>query len=364
MPSLCRYMRICGLAAEVLRSERLIHETFPIKELQDYWTSRPKFEECNKEDKDNVPSGPVDESGATQLYQDWLASQNEVKEEVPPPPYSLVDEEGQASEEQAIAATVNLPQASGGPSPASSHVTSLPPPTAPTSPASLTSNLHMAQASSQSPVTIDPVTSLTDEFGRQMISEAPDPSPVSQTSRPPSHPARANAYLQMPEPSRPLSYTSRPTSTQPQPGTGISLPSIASVPISAEPQSSGPWSQTPSTPSDLPLQEALYSAYSGQIKDHQHQPLGPSSPLEFFSKPHFHQGHPRPGHIAHRISQRLQAVRHIISPSQAPVNPIDLPHLCHRQVAFHSIFLPRRICTPLRLYGIIPLRAVRSLFSH
>ncbi|KAF8722447.1 hypothetical protein AX14_009826, partial [Amanita brunnescens Koide BX004] len=271
------YMRICGLAAEVLRSERLIHETFPIKELQDYWTSRPKFEECNKEDKDNVPSGPVDESGATQLYQNWLASQNEGKEEVPPPPYSLVDEEGQASEEQAIAATVNLPQASGGPSPASSHVTSLPPPTAPTSPASLTSNLHMAQASSQSPVTIDPVTSLTDEFGRQMISEAPDPSPVSQTSRPPSHPARANAYLQMPEPSRPLSYTSRPTSTQPQPGTGISLPSIASVPISAEPQSSGPWSQTPSTPSDLPLQEALYSAYSGQIKDHQHQPLGAPS---------------------------------------------------------------------------------------
>jgi hypothetical protein len=264
-------MRICGLAAEVLRSERLIHETFPIKELQDYWTSRPKFEECTKKDKDNVPSGG---SGAAQSYQDWLASQNDGKEEAPPPPYSLVEEEGQAGEQQAVAATANLPQASGGPSPASSHVASLPPPTAPTSPASLImSSLHMAQASSQCPVINDPVTSLTDEFGRQTISEAPDSSPVLQ---PPIHPARANSYLQMPKPSRPLSYTSRPTSTQPQPG---SLPSIAS----AEPQSSGPWSQTPCTPSDLSPQEAsYYNTYPGQINDHQHQLLGPPSPLDSF----------------------------------------------------------------------------------
>ena len=265
-------MRICGLAAEVLRSERLIHETFPIKELQDYWTSRPKFEGCTKEDKDNVPSGG---SGAAQLYQDWLASQNDGKEDAPPPPYSLVEEEGQAGEQQAVATTANSLQASGGPTPASSHVTSLPPPTAPTSPASLMSSLRMAQASSQCPVINDPVTSLTGEFGRQTISEAPGSSPVLQTSRPSIHPARANAALQMPKPSSPLSYTSRPTSTQPQPG---SLPSIVA---SAEPQSSGPWSQ--STPSNLSPQEAsYYNTYPGQINDHQHQLLGPPSPLDSF----------------------------------------------------------------------------------
>ncbi len=261
-------MRICGLAAEVLRSERLIHESFPIKELQDYWATRPKFEECTKGDVDNVPSGLGDGSGAAQSYQDWLASQNDGKDEVPPPPYTLVEEESQAGQQPVVTAADNVSQTSAGSSPAASHVSSFPPPTASISPASLnTSNLHMAQASSQHLVTSDPVTSLTDEFGRQSISEASDTSPVLQVSRPPIHPARANAYLQMPQPSRPLSYTSRPTSTQPQPESGNSLPSIPPVPISAEPQSSGPWSQAPWTPSDV-HQVTSYTTYPGQINDH------------------------------------------------------------------------------------------------
>jgi len=64
------------------------------------------------------------------------------------------------------------------------------------------------------------------------------------------------------------------------------------------------------------------------------------------------QGHLRPGHIFHCVSQRLQAVRHLISLSQAPVNPIDL---LRRKVAFHSIF-PQRQITPHVLHGIIPAR--------
>ncbi|KAJ3564716.1 hypothetical protein NP233_g8116 [Leucocoprinus birnbaumii] len=39
------YMRICGFAAEVLHDERRLFETFPSKELQDYWSSRPKYED-------------------------------------------------------------------------------------------------------------------------------------------------------------------------------------------------------------------------------------------------------------------------------------------------------------------------------
>ncbi|KAF8337690.1 hypothetical protein F5887DRAFT_1063051 [Amanita rubescens] len=264
------YMRICGLAAEVLRSERLIHESFPIKELQDYWATRPKFEECNKGDVDNVPSGLGDGSGVARSYQDWLASQNDGKDELPPPPYTLVEEESQDGQQPVVTAADNVPQASADSSPAASHVSSLPPPTASISPASLnTSNLHMAQASSQHLV--------TNEFGRQSISEASDPSPVLQVSRPPIHPARANAYLQMPQmpqPSRPLSYTSR-----------NSLPSIASVPISAEPQSSGPWSQAPWTPSDV-HQVTSYSTYPGQINDHQNKPFGSSTPSDSFVQPH------------------------------------------------------------------------------
>ncbi|KAJ7038682.1 hypothetical protein C8F04DRAFT_997603, partial [Mycena alexandri] len=40
-----RYMRVAGFAAEGLRSERRIHDSFPSKELQDYWSSRPRYEE-------------------------------------------------------------------------------------------------------------------------------------------------------------------------------------------------------------------------------------------------------------------------------------------------------------------------------
>ncbi len=69
-------------------------------------------------------------------------------------------------------------------------------------------------------------------------------------------------------------------------------------------------------------------------------------------------GHLRAGHIVHCISQRLQAVRHLISLSQAPVNPIDL---LHRKVAFHSIFFQCRITLPV-LHGIIPARTVRIAY--
>jgi hypothetical protein len=104
--SFLRYMRICGFAAEALRSERMIFESFPVKELQDYWATRPKYED--------VPVGSAasgsgsgstsmtsayggsentqtDEAGAA--YAAWLAQQKEEKDEPPPPPYSLESDE-------------------------------------------------------------------------------------------------------------------------------------------------------------------------------------------------------------------------------------------------------------------------------
>jgi hypothetical protein len=105
-------MRVCGFAAEGLRSERRIHETFPSKELQDYWASRPKYEDVDHKSGDFVSgSSKGTEEGASasgagdgQSYQDWLAAQkSEDKEEPPPPPYSL--EADEASETQPRAAT-------------------------------------------------------------------------------------------------------------------------------------------------------------------------------------------------------------------------------------------------------------------
>ncbi|KAE9406347.1 hypothetical protein BT96DRAFT_851638 [Gymnopus androsaceus JB14] len=130
------YMRICGFAAEGLRSERLIHETFPSKELQDYWATRPHYEEVNTKSGDFV-SGSSSEGGeGGQSYQNWLASQKDNKDELPPPPYSL------EAEEAASASQAEGPQSQGA---GSSQL-----PTDATI-ASLSSNLSHQSLSSSSP---------------------------------------------------------------------------------------------------------------------------------------------------------------------------------------------------------------------
>lgn len=98
-------MRICGLAAEGLRNEKPILETFPVKELQDYWSSRPRYEDVDPKSKDFssgsssqwMRSATEDSAGANpggdgQTYQEWLALQKEEKNDAPPPPYTLEEE--------------------------------------------------------------------------------------------------------------------------------------------------------------------------------------------------------------------------------------------------------------------------------
>ncbi|TEB29253.1 hypothetical protein FA13DRAFT_669990 [Coprinellus micaceus] len=106
------YMRICGFAAEVLRGERRIFDSFPSKELQDYWSSRPKYEEVPIHQAVagagaiGASSGAGSSSGGTsssrdgvkddgsQSYEEWLAMQKTSDgDEAPPPPYSLEVEE-------------------------------------------------------------------------------------------------------------------------------------------------------------------------------------------------------------------------------------------------------------------------------
>ncbi|KAG6885506.1 hypothetical protein C0993_000756 [Termitomyces sp. T159_Od127] len=97
--SVLKYMRICGFAAEGLRSERRIFETFPSKEVEDYWSSHPKYEDVDPKSGDFVSGAScikkdVETAGGEGMsYQEWLAAQKEVKEEQPPPPYTLEVEE-------------------------------------------------------------------------------------------------------------------------------------------------------------------------------------------------------------------------------------------------------------------------------
>ena len=129
-------MRICGFAAEGLRSERRIHETFPSKELLDYWSSRPKYEPVPKKSGDflsgfgegasGIAAGPGEGDGQT--YQEWLSAQKEEKEEPPPPPYSLeADEEALSTATPAVVTSAPAQPSVASTAPAVAVVAGVPP---------------------------------------------------------------------------------------------------------------------------------------------------------------------------------------------------------------------------------------------
>ncbi|KAF9017173.1 hypothetical protein BDZ89DRAFT_1074986 [Hymenopellis radicata] len=128
------YMRICGFAAEGLRSERMIHESFPSKELDDYWATRPRYEE-----QVASPSAGGSGSGGGGGYDEWVKTQPTTDgDEPPPPPYSL-----EAEETPDVAPTA----ASSQPAPAP-IVATTPPVTAPAPAVSTTTPIS---ASSRTP---------------------------------------------------------------------------------------------------------------------------------------------------------------------------------------------------------------------
>jgi hypothetical protein len=175
----------------------MIHETFPFKELDDYWSTRPRYEA--EIDQSKAPSGSGGES-----YQDWLAAQKEDKEGPPPPPYSLeADETGasvslppvQALVASSSAATPGSPQLpSPSTRPVPSSATPGPPPIDPSSrprpqphnsPTSVSVPAHPFPAGDPGMGSIDnSVHSLTDDFNRQRISTPGSTLSVS-TSAPP-----------------------------------------------------------------------------------------------------------------------------------------------------------------------------------
>lgn len=90
-----RYMRICGLAAEVLRGDRRLLETFPHKELQDYWGTRPRYQDGTS--GGYVPANSKSKaSGSGSL--NILASE-ENPNEPPPPPYTMEEKSPSSAHE-------------------------------------------------------------------------------------------------------------------------------------------------------------------------------------------------------------------------------------------------------------------------
>ena len=208
-----RYMRISGFAAEALRGERRVFETFPFKDLQDYWSCRPKYEELSDS---ATPKKP-----ASQSYEEPSASRNDGKEEAPPPPYSLLEaEEGPTCAGIARSSSSSL----------SSSTNDIAQPTSPTM------NLPPPQHPSRVPRVSDTVSSLTNEMGRVAISTGRLPPPVPNMSTRPSPRPQVNLAT------RPVNA---PSSIGPSSGPLFPTPHVQEANTSP-----GPWSQEPWPPAE------------------------------------------------------------------------------------------------------------------
>ncbi|KAI0078516.1 hypothetical protein K474DRAFT_1660324 [Panus rudis PR-1116 ss-1] len=207
------YMRICGFAVEGLRGERLILETFPHKELQDYWSSRPHYE-----DQETTPcaSGSGQQKEKESTWEEWN-QQDKVggpAEEVPPPPYTLEATPLSAplsSMDSVATPTLQLIGSTSPPSPSVAGPSATPPLPLATRPSfsggSVTEQYNRPQgvpppvvlssrpslvpshteSSLSRPSPQHSISDLTEEFGRQSLSSSPRPDP------PPLHPLHPNA---------------------------------------------------------------------------------------------------------------------------------------------------------------------------
>lgn len=90
----------------------MLHETFPVKELQDYWSSRPKYEEATSTQAgaSGSSAGPSAHSeGVSESFDEWIEKEKEEKEEAPPPPYTLEALEAEAVPEESETRRVSSP---------------------------------------------------------------------------------------------------------------------------------------------------------------------------------------------------------------------------------------------------------------
>jgi hypothetical protein len=121
------YMRIAGFAAESLRGDRMLHESFPVKELQDYWATRPRYEET---------TAPQEEAGqwneAQRAYRDWAAQEEGAVVDEAPPPYTLEDETQGPQASNAQSSRL-VPTEATNPALDRSSISSVPPPSSSTS---------------------------------------------------------------------------------------------------------------------------------------------------------------------------------------------------------------------------------------
>ncbi|KAJ3723802.1 hypothetical protein C8R42DRAFT_663634 [Lentinula raphanica] len=224
------YMRICGFAAEGLRSERMIHETFPSKELQDYWSTRPRYEEVKHKTGDFV-SGSAEELEGGQSYQSWLSTaqkDGKAELEAPPPPYSLEAEVPATVSPQVQDTNVHLQSTDAATN--SSQTESMD-----ATVASLASDVSRQSLSSPSPENEVPTSSITRPPLHPSHPSRSSSGSSASVSPPPAHPSRSRP----PEPNR-MSRPQTVSASKPQ--------TQSQSQLSSSPAPTGRWTQTPQWP--------------------------------------------------------------------------------------------------------------------
>lgn len=266
------FMRISGFAAEGLRNQRQIHETFPLKELQDYWSSRPKYEEQFQPD----PSRDADYSGGnSQPFEEWIASQKAANEEAPPPPYSLEAGRESAAQSSTRAESLSVTQpelprtlsdrsfepVAGDTISAAAlnrhtETYSRPPP--------INQSSRPQRQTVMAQVDMNPsasVSELQNGFGMMDIAEQLQDSPIkSPVVSPPLHPAQPDTHLNRPhtfhatyprrstqKPSQPCTSSQSITSPYPTGGSPLTHVSQESRPPSVAGLIPNPWGPLPNS---------------------------------------------------------------------------------------------------------------------
>ncbi|KAI8983325.1 hypothetical protein BD414DRAFT_418734 [Trametes punicea] len=333
------YMRICGFAAEALRGERTIHETFPSKELQDYWSTRPRYEE-GPSASTSRRSTSADKS---QPFEKWEELNS--ADEPPPPPYSLEAEETQPG----IA-----PANSNSPPPvplerrptlqhgAQSQAPPAPPLSTRPAPPSVNSSSRpqsiAASASSRSSATAALDVPLEAISNLSISSPSPSALPLADYS-----PHASHSHSPSPRPTSPAHSHHSHTSSQsasaslyPQPESSFT-PSLFPSP-SPIGGSSGPWSQAPWPPpewgvphghsaSAAPPQHRIHPPYEGETASQYYPGYAPSYPPGYQSA-----GPPPPLRPRPSVSQDTR-------PPTFPHAP-DEPHRSDVGFAFPEAHVP------------------------
>lgn len=296
------YMRIAGFAAESLRGDRMIHETFPVKELQDYWATRPRYE-----DKTAHEEEAEQWKEAQRAYHNWAAKEGGAAvDEAPPPPYRLEDDPHTQSLQTSGALNVRpVPPESTKPTlgRSSSASASFAPPPVPARSPSLTVSsssassrppgINMSSRPPPAPMSTRPVyppDKVEVVMRPHQLYQRPSSShsivrPSSQISSPLPAPASSTvAYLADDLARQKLSH--HPSEVESHaPGISSSVMQMPSVEASLRRPSTSPPSVSPRPPAS-PAPVPSWSQYPGQQQFH-YAPYNhpPAPPLDFHPSP-------------------------------------------------------------------------------